>query len=168
MVGSSRLAADCRVDARVFACFDKRRSSKSQPAACVSLPHPPPAVKVLKIFCQTHSFDNNPAESRSSPKVHAAPGVAANPSLPLLPPPTLPANWTDKKNLFSLFNNLLASRSLPALLICADHVSHLQKPALVESCERWIFLMRSAGDFLRELCLSGAFPKVTLTPCDVI
>lgn len=59
-----------------------RRRNHSLPFVSLLLSIPPPTVKVLKIFCQTHSFDNNPAESRSSPKVHAAPGVAADP-----PPP---------------------------------------------------------------------------------
>lgn len=167
-VGTSREAAGCRVDARdcLRVLTGDRRRNHSLPLASLSLcPSPAPTLKVLKIFCQAHSFDNNPAESRSSPKVQAAPGVAGGAAAPLL---TLPANWTDKRNLFSLFNNLLASRSLPALLICADHVSHLRERAPVEKLQGWIFFTRSVGDFGGTLCLSGAFPNVTLTPCDVI
>lgn len=131
-------AADCRVDAGVFACFDKRPSSQSQPLACVSPPRPPPTVKVLKIFCQTHSFDNNLAESRSSPKVHAAPGVAAEPLPPSPPRLCQKTGWT-KRTFFPFLTTFL--HHVPSQLF-------LSVPIMCLICRsvRWLKVAR-AGCF---------------------
>lgn len=62
-----------------------RRRDLSFPLASLSF-YPPSLV--LKIFCQAHSFDNNPAESRSSPKVQSAPGAPPPPPHPPYLPTT--------------------------------------------------------------------------------